>query len=54
MFISQQLLVESPVQRSIVIGKKGAVIDVITQAAEKEISEVLGRPVNLSLSVRVG
>lgn len=50
--IHQQLMVENIAQRNIMVGTKGAIINEITRAAEKDIIEALGRPASLSLDVR--
>jgi GTP-binding protein Era len=51
--ISQRLLVETEVQQSILIGKKGAVINEIKSGAEKDLTSILGRRVALQLTVGV-
>jgi len=51
--IRQAILVERPGQKAIVIGKNGARIKAIGEAARKELTESLGRPVHLFLHVKV-
>ena len=51
--IRQAILVERPGQKAIVIGKGGARIKAIGEAARKELVEALGRPVHLFLHVKV-
>ena len=50
--IHQQILVERPTQRAIVLGKGGAQIKAIGAAARAELAELLGRPVHLYLHVK--
>jgi len=51
--IHQQIVVGRESQRSIVLGKRGARIKAIGEAARKELSEILGVPVHLFLHVKV-
>jgi GTP-binding protein Era len=51
--IHQQILVERPTQRAIVLGKGGARIKEIGARARKELSSIMGRPVHLYLHVKV-
>ena len=51
--IHQQILVERPTQRAIVLGKGGARIKEIGARARAELSEIMGRPVHLYLHVKV-
>jgi len=51
--ISQVILVERPNQKAIVIGKGGARIKAIGEAARKELAAALDRPVHLFLHVKV-
>jgi GTP-binding protein Era len=51
--INQVILVERVTQRAIVIGKGGARIKAIGEAARKELIDVLDRPVHLLLHVKV-
>jgi GTP-binding protein Era len=51
--IHQVILVERPGQKAIVIGKGGAKIKAIGEAARKELTEALDRPVHLMLHVKV-
>ena len=51
--IHQQILVGRPTQRAIILGKGGARIRAIGEAARKELSELLGRKVHLFLHVKV-
>ena len=51
--IHQQILVERDSQKAIVVGKGGARLKAIGQAARTEISEHLGRKVHLFLHVKV-
>lgn len=50
--IHQQIVVARETQRAIVLGKGGARIKAIGEAARKELSEVLGVPVHLYLHVK--
>ncbi len=52
-FIEANVIVERDSQRFILIGKGGSMIKSIGQKARKEIEELLGRPVFLSLHVKV-
>lgn len=51
--IHQQILVGRPTQRAIVLGKGGAMIRQIGEAARTELAELLGRKVHLFLHVKV-
>jgi GTP-binding protein Era len=51
--IHQQILVERPTQRAIVLGKGGARIRQIGERARGELSSIMGRPVHLYLHVKV-
>lgn len=51
--IHQQILVERPTQRAIVLGKGGARIKEIGARARAELGEIMGRPVHLYLHVKV-
>ncbi|CUS46520.1 GTP-binding protein Era [hydrothermal vent metagenome] len=51
--IHQQILVERPTQRAIVLGKGGARIKEIGARARTELSGIMGRPVHLYLHVKV-
>ncbi len=51
--IHQQILVERPTQRAIVLGKGGTRIKEIGARARKELSSIMGRPVHLYLHVKV-
>ncbi|MFC0203802.1 GTPase Era [Novosphingobium soli] len=51
--IRQQIVVAREGQRAIVLGKRGAKIRAIGEAARKELAEVLGHPVHLFLHVKV-
>jgi len=51
--ISQTILVERETQKAIVVGKGGAKIRDIREAAQKEITELAGKPVHLFLYVKV-
>ena len=51
--IEQTIYVEREGQRAIVIGKGGATLKWIGQAARKELAEILGHPVHLFLTVKV-
>jgi len=51
--IHQQILVSREAQRAIVLGKRGARIKAIGEAARKELSELLGQKVHLFLHVKV-
>ena len=51
--IHQQILVERPTQRAIVLGKGGAQIKAIGAAARAELAELWGKPVHLFLHVKV-
>jgi GTP-binding protein Era len=51
--IHQQILVERPTQRAIVLGKGGARIREIGARARAELSAIMGRPVHLYLHVKV-
>ena len=51
--IHQQILVGRPTQRAIVLGKGGAMIRQIGEAARTELAQLLGRKVHLFLHVKV-
>ena len=51
--IHQQILVARPTQKAIVLGKGGARIRAIGEAARTELAELLGRKVHLFLHVKV-
>ncbi len=51
--IHQQILVERPTQRAIVLGKGGARIREIGARARAELSAITGKPVHLYLHVKV-
>lgn len=51
--IHQQILVGRPTQRAIVLGKGGAMIRQIGEAARTELSNLLGKKVHLFLHVKV-
>jgi GTP-binding protein Era len=51
--IHQQILVERPSQRAIILGKGGARLKEIGSTARKEIANSLGRRVHLYLHVKV-
>src|SRR5258706_6347716 len=51
--IHQQILVERPTQRAIVLGKGGTRIKEIGARARAELSRIMGRPVHLYLHVKV-
>ncbi|MDO7843376.1 GTPase Era [Sphingomonas immobilis] len=51
--IHQQIMVERPTQRAIVLGKGGARIKEIGARARAELAEITGRPVHLYLHVKV-
>jgi GTP-binding protein Era len=51
--IHQQILVGRPTQKAIVLGKGGAMIRAIGEAARTQLSELLGRKVHLFLHVKV-
>jgi GTP-binding protein Era len=51
--IHQQILVGRPTQRAIVLGKGGARIRALGEAARTELTELLGRKVHLFLHVKV-
>ena len=51
--IHQQILVERPTQRAIILGKGGARLKEIGSVARKEIANSLGRRVHLYLHVKV-
>ena len=50
--IRQQIIVERPTQRAIVLGKGGAQIKAIGAAARAELAELWGKPVHLYLHVK--
>jgi GTP-binding protein Era len=51
--IRQQIVIGRESQKAIVLGKRGARIKAIGEAARKELSEMLGVPVHLFLHVKV-
>ena len=51
--IHQQILVGRPTQKAIVLGKGGARIKALGEAARAELAELLGRKVHLFLHVKV-
>jgi GTP-binding protein Era len=51
--IRQQILVERPTQRAIVLGKGGSRIKEIGARARTQLNELLDRPVHLYLHVKV-
>ncbi|HTX50179.1 MAG TPA: GTPase Era [Caulobacteraceae bacterium] len=51
--IEQTIYVERDGQRAILIGKGGATLKWIGQAARQDLAEILGRPVHLFLTVKV-
>ena len=51
--IRQQIVIGRASQKAIVLGKRGARIKAIGEAARKELSELLGVPVHLFLHVKV-
>jgi GTP-binding protein Era len=51
--IRQQIVIGRDSQKAIVLGKRGARIKAIGEAARKELSEMLGVPVHLFLHVKV-
>jgi len=51
--IRQQIVIARDSQKSIVIGKRGAKLKAIGEAARTELSELLGVPVHLFLHVKV-
>jgi len=51
--IRQQILVERPTQRAIVLGKGGSRIKEIGARARAQLNELLDRPVHLYLHVKV-
>ncbi|WP_288487168.1 GTPase Era [uncultured Novosphingobium sp.] len=51
--IRQQIVVARDSQKAIVLGKRGAMIKAIGEAARKELSEILGQKVHLFLHVKV-
>ena len=51
--IRQQIVIGRDSQKAIVLGKRGARIKAIGEAARKELSELLGVPVHLFLHVKV-
>ena len=51
--IHQQILVERPTQRAIVLGKSGVRIKEIGARARAELAAIMGRPVHLYLHVKV-
>ncbi len=53
MEIRQQIVIGRDSQKSIVLGKRGARIKAIGEAARAELAEVLGQTVHLFLHVKV-
>src|SRR5690606_31833952 len=51
--IHQHIVIGRDSQKSIVLGKRGAKIKSIGEAARKDLSEILGVPVHLFLHVKV-
>ena len=51
--VEQTIFVERDSQKSIVLGKNGAMIKQLSMASRKELSEILERPVHLFLFVKV-
>jgi GTP-binding protein Era len=51
--IRQQIVVARDSQKAIVLGKRGAMIKAIGEAARKELAEILGQKVHLFLHVKV-
>ena len=51
--IHQQILVQRPTQRGIVLGKGGQMIKAIGETSRTELAELLGVPVHLYLHVKV-
>ena len=51
--IHQQVVIARDSQKPIVLGKRGARIKAIGEAARKELAEMLGQPVHLFLHVKV-
>ena len=51
--IHQQILVERPTQRAIVLGKGGARIRQIGERARAELAGIMGQPIHLYLHVKV-
>ena len=51
--IHQQILVERPTQRAIVLGKGGQTLKWIGQASREELCDILDRKVHLFLHVKV-
>ncbi|WP_199554031.1 GTPase Era [Sandaracinobacteroides hominis] len=51
--VHAQILVERDSQKAIVVGAKGSRVKAIGEAARKEMTELLGRPVHLFLHVKV-
>jgi GTPase len=51
--IHQQIVVARDTQKAIVLGKGGARIKAIGEAARKELAQILGHPVHLFLHVKV-
>ena len=51
--IHQQIVVARDSQKAIVLGKRGAQIKAIGEAARKELAALLGQPVHLFLHVKV-
>lgn len=53
-FISAEIVVEKDSQKGIIIGREGAMLRRIGEAARKEVEAFLERGVYLELSVQVG
>jgi GTP-binding protein Era len=51
--IRQQIVIARDSQKSIVLGKRGAMIKAIGEASRKELAAILGQPVHLFLHVKV-
>ncbi|WP_374386219.1 GTPase Era [Sandaracinobacter sp.] len=51
--VHAQILVERDSQKAIVVGARGSRVKAIGEAARKEMTELLGRPVHLFLHVKV-
>ncbi|HWU03932.1 MAG TPA: GTPase Era [Novosphingobium sp.] len=51
--IHQQIVIARDSQKPIVLGKRGARVKAIGEAARKELAEILGAPVHLFLHVKV-
>jgi len=51
--VEAKILVQKPTQKGIVIGKKGRLLRAVKRLAEKELTAIYGKPVELNLRVRV-